>query len=108
MSPISTLTTEELEALAPEFHGPTWQKDAFGRWKLPKHTLGWQIAGWCSEYLNGEGGGPWKFTKEQLRFLLWWYAIDDDGEFIYRTGVLQRLKGWGLRQGPAPRRHLPR
>ncbi|MFE9924277.1 hypothetical protein ACFYQA_22645 [Streptomyces sp. NPDC005774] len=101
MRPISTLTLEEIEALEPEYLGPTWQKDAFGRWKLPEHTLGWQIAGWCAEYLDGEGSTdekrvPWKFTREQLRFLLWWYAIDEDGEFIYRTGVLQRLKGWGL------------
>ncbi|WP_327292453.1 terminase [Streptomyces sp. NBC_01198] len=95
------LTAEEIEALEPDFHGPTWQRDPFtGKWHLPKHTLGWQIVGWCAEYLSGEGSTdekpvPWKFTKEQLRFVLWWYAIDGDGEFVYRTGVLQRLKGWG-------------
>lgn len=27
--------------------------------------------------------------------MLWWYAVDDTGRFIYRKGVLQRLKGWG-------------
>ncbi|WP_371671236.1 terminase [Streptomyces sp. NBC_00289] len=100
MAATAELTLEEIEALEPEFHGPTWQKDAFGQWKLPARTLGWQIAGWCAEYLDGEGSTdekrvPWKFTREQLRFLLWWYAIDEDGEFVYRTGVLQRLKGWG-------------
>ncbi|MEU7400074.1 terminase [Streptomyces sp. NPDC044948] len=100
MATVAPLTPEEIEALEPEYLGPTWQKDAFGRWKLPEFTLGWQIAGWCAEYLDGEGSTdekrvPWKFTAEQLRFLLWWYAIDKDGEFIYRTGVLQRLKGWG-------------
>src|SRR5690348_2730254 len=40
-------------------------------------------------------GGPWRFTPEQLRFVLWWYAVDEDGRFVYRTGVLQRMKGWG-------------
>jgi phage terminase large subunit-like protein len=30
-----------------------------------------------------------------MRFILWWYAIDARGRFIYREGVLQRLKGWG-------------
>lgn len=75
--------------------GPTWQRDGDG-WYLPKHTLGWQIAGWCSEWLqNDEGDGPWQFTLEQLRWLLWWYAVDETGRFIYRKGVLQRLKGWG-------------
>ncbi|MFE0964069.1 MULTISPECIES: terminase [Streptomyces] len=89
------LTTEEIEGLEPTFLGPTWAKDAFGQWKLPQRTLGWQIAGWCAEYLRAESGGPWKFTREQLRFILWWYAVDESGRFIYRKGVLQRLKGWG-------------
>lgn len=34
-------------------------------------------------------------TKEQKRFILWWYAIDAQGKFIYRDGVLGRIKGWG-------------
>ena len=89
------LTSEELEIIEPTKIGPTWQKDAFGRWLLPEFTLGWQIAGWCSEYLQGKDGKPWKFTKEQLRFILWWYAVDRNGRFLYRKGVLQRMKGWG-------------
>jgi phage terminase large subunit-like protein len=100
VTPQAGLTIEEIEALEPDFHGPTWLRNDDGSWFLPEKTLGWQIAGWCAEYLNGEGSTdekpvPWKFTPEQLRFLLWWYAVDDDGEFVYRTGVLQRLKGWG-------------
>ncbi|MFJ6183757.1 terminase [Streptomyces sp. NPDC092295] len=90
-----TLTPEEIDLLEPTFIGPTWKKDAFGRWVLPSKTLGWQIAGWCSEWLRSEDGGPWKFTKEQLRFVLHWYAVDDSGRFINRKGVLQRMKGWG-------------
>lgn len=92
---IEGLTPEELEIIEPVKIGPTWQKDAFGRWILPEFTLGWQIAGWCAEYLQGKDGKPWKFTKEQLRFILWWYAVDRNGRFIYRKGVLQRMKGWG-------------
>ncbi|AVE00388.1 terminase large subunit [Streptomyces phage OzzyJ] len=95
MTPQAGLTLEEIEALEPEFHGPTWQKDAFGQWVLPKYTLGWQIAGWCAQWLRAEDGGPWKFTKEQLRFVLHWYAVDETGRFTARKGVLQRLKGWG-------------
>ncbi|WJN62937.1 terminase large subunit [Streptomyces phage phiScoe25] len=89
------LTTEEIDALEPTFLGPTWLTNDDGSWKLPEKTLGWQIAGWCAEYLKAENGGPWKFTREQLRFVLWWYAVDETGRFIYRKGVLQRLKGWG-------------
>ncbi|AKY03689.1 terminase large subunit [Streptomyces phage Lannister] len=95
MTPQAGLTLEEIEALEPTYIGPTWQKDAFGQWVLPKHTLGWQIAGWCAQWLKAEDGGPWKFTKEQLRFVLHWYAVDKNGRFINRKGVLQRLKGWG-------------
>lgn len=27
--------------------------------------------------------------------MLWWYAIDAEGQFVYTDGVLQRIKGWG-------------
>ncbi|MFJ8713839.1 hypothetical protein ACIRD9_11730 [Streptomyces violaceus] len=60
---------------------------------MPERTLGWQVAGWCAEYLKADDGGPWRFTREHLRFVLWWYAVDETGRFIYRKGVLQRLKG---------------
>lgn len=96
MVPISTLTPEEIDALTPTYIGCTWQKNEDGSWLLPERTLGWQIAGWTFKYLrNPNGGGPWKFTNEQLRFVLWWYAVDEHGRFINQTGVLQRLKGWG-------------
>ena len=34
-------------------------------------------------------------TDEQIRLILWWYAVDDKGQYIYREGVIRRLKGWG-------------
>jgi phage terminase large subunit-like protein len=34
-------------------------------------------------------------TLEQARFTLWWYAVDADGNYTYREGMLRRLKGWG-------------
>ncbi|MEX1655525.1 terminase [Streptomyces pseudovenezuelae] len=95
MAKQAVLTPDEIELLEPTFFGPTWERDAFGRWVLPHKTLGWQIAGWCAEYLQAEEGGPWKFTREQLRFVLHWYAVDVHGRFINRKGVLQRMKGWG-------------
>lgn len=95
VSPISTLTIEEIEALEPTFIGPTWQCLEPGKWLLPPRTLGWQVAGWCAKYMLAEDGGPWRFTREQLRFVLWWYAVDETGRFINRKGVLQRMKGWG-------------
>lgn len=76
-------------------YGNTWKVLEDGSWFLPERTLGWQIAGWCSAYLLNDEGGSWRFTNEQLRWLLWWYAVDERGRFVYRKGVLQRLKGWG-------------
>ena len=74
--------------------GPTWQKDEAGNWMLPERTLGWQILGWIAEWLEREDK-PWIATPEQARFILWFYAVDERGRFLYRRGVLQRLKGWG-------------
>ena len=79
--------------------GPTWQKRRDGSWYLPEKTLGWQIINWMAEHINQpsgpNAGQPFMPTLEQARFLLWWYAVNDDGEFVYRAGTLRRLKGWG-------------
>lgn len=66
---------------------------------LPELTLGWSILAWCSRWLlqpdGPDAGEAWKFTPEQARFVLWWYAVDPRGRFVYRSGVLRRSKGWG-------------
>jgi len=101
--------------------GPTWDRnpdwdgprDPQG-YILPKLTLGWQILDWISANLladeTDENNNPLPFdlTDEQKRFILWFYAIEDDeydsegnliresdGRFLYREVVLQRLKGHG-------------
>ena len=89
------LTEDDIRELEHDFLGPTWQTDETGAWILPERTLGWTIAAWCADYLAAEEPGPWRFTLEQLRFVLWWYAVDETGRFVYRKGVLQRMKGWG-------------
>ncbi len=45
-------------------------------------------------------GRPWRFTREQKLFLAWWYATDPARQhrWVYRRGVIQRIKGWG--KGP--------
>lgn len=89
---------EQVDLLDPIYVGPTWRRNDLGKWDLPEHTLGWQVIGWISEMIQLPGslpGQPGRLTKEQVRFFLWWFAVDDNGEFVYRTGVLQRCKGWG-------------
>jgi len=76
--------------------GPTWKRDENGQFIQPQHTGGWQVLKWITDNLIAPSGdGPFRPTPEQQRFILWWYAVDEYGEFLYREGVLQRLKGWG-------------
>ncbi|WP_222123590.1 phage terminase family protein [Cellulosimicrobium sp. TH-20] len=62
-------------------------------------TLGWGVIEWCEDHLlqpdGDDAGEPFRFTREQMNFVLWWYAIDHRGRFVYRRGVLRRSKGWG-------------
>ena len=95
--------------------GPTWDKDP--EWTgprdpdgyiLPHFILGWQAIKWARENLladetdENDNPLPFTFTAEQMRFVLWFYALDPgdafrdpSGVFQYREFVLQRLKGWG-------------
>ncbi|QGJ89711.1 terminase [Mycobacterium phage Superchunk] len=107
----------ELAPTPPHIIGPTWQKTTDGAWHLPEKTLGWGVLAWLSEYVNTPGGhddpNRLRFlielseagipfnenmfipTDEQVRLVLWWYAVDDKGQYVYREGVIRRLKGWG-------------
>lgn len=65
----------------------------------PALTLGWEAARWAESWLiqpNGPRAGlPFRLTADQLRFLLWWYALDDDGHWLYHHGVRRLAKGSG-------------
>lgn len=73
--------------------GPVWQWD--NGWLLPELTLGWRVLAWCGKWLRDKHGRPWQFTPEQTRYILWYYAVDPEGDWLYHSAVLQRLKGWG-------------
>lgn len=74
--------------------GPTWQYE--NGWVLPAATLGWRNLAWAGLNLQAPKGGPWTYTLEQARFILWHDALDPEtGEFLHPIQVLQRLKGWG-------------
>ena len=75
---------------------------------IPEVTLGWGVIEWCETWLTYPdgplAGEPWRFTDEQARFVLWWYALRPTtslvapGEvwrFMYYYGMLRRMKGWG-------------
>ena len=83
----------------PHVVGPTWRKTTDGAWWLPDRSLGWGILNWAAKYLRSPGGDtagePFMPTLEQARWLLWWYAVDVEGNWLYRNGVFRRLKGHG-------------
>jgi hypothetical protein len=66
---------------------------------LPKLTLGWEAMAWAVKYLrqpNGPNAGKrWAPIESQARFLLWWYALDEDGRWLFDHGVRRLSKGAG-------------
>lgn len=84
----------------PVTHGPTHTITEDGTYPLPKYTLAWELAEWCAKWLKIEDKEtgeeiPFTFTPEQLRFLCWFYAIDETGRFLYSRAMFQRMKGSG-------------
>jgi hypothetical protein len=67
--------------------------------ELPTLTLGWEAAKWAAKYLrqpNGPTAGQrFELTTRQLRFWLHWFAVQDDGAWIYHHGVRRLAKGSG-------------
>jgi hypothetical protein len=65
----------------------------------PELTLGHVAAKWTHDWLvqpNGPRAGmPFQLTFDQFRFLLWWYAVDADGAWLFTHGVRQLAKGSG-------------
>jgi hypothetical protein len=70
-----------LKPLPSNMTGPTWRRRLDGRWHLPDKSLGWDLLDWFAQYLKsptGEDEEPFIPTDEQARFILWWYAVDDN------------------------------
>lgn len=65
----------------------------------PDRTLGWIAAEWAETWLiqpNGpRAGQPFRLTRDQLRFLLWWYALDATAQWLFRHAVRRLAKGSG-------------
>lgn len=70
-------------------------------YQLPaeNRTLGWGILDWSTKWIlqpdGPDAGQPWRYTDEQAKMVLVWYEIDETGRFVYRRGVIRRMKGWG-------------
>ncbi len=87
---------KKLLPLEPHLEGPTWRRYDDGSFYLPEKSLGWEILNWWATYLRSpDGSGPFIATLEQARWLLWFYAVDDEGKFLYRQSTMRRMKGAG-------------
>ena len=66
---------------------------------LPKFTLGYEALALAAKYLrhpNGiRAGKAWQFTREQARFVLWFYALDENGRWLFHHGARRLAKGSG-------------
>lgn len=61
--------------------------------------MGWGVLAWCTKYLQQpdgvNAGQRWRFTPRQVRFVLWWYAVDEAGRWLFHRGALRWSKGAG-------------
>ena len=65
----------------------------------PDRTLGWGVIEnatlWLTQPDGPRGGQPWVPTPSQTRFTLWWYAVDEQGRWLFHHGVRRLAKGSG-------------
>jgi hypothetical protein len=73
---------------------PEGKPDAYGI-----RSVGYDVLDWGSEMLaqpDGDGAGePWQWTDSQARLILWWYAVDQTGAWLFRRGQVVLPKGAG-------------
>jgi len=69
------------------------------RQDLPELTLGWGCIAWITDNLvhpNGpRKGKPFRLTESQVRFILWFYAVDEHGKWLHNRAVRRLAKGSG-------------
>ena len=76
---------------------PDWPWDPYST--SAPITLGWEAIRWAESLLIQPNGPrakrPFRFTRDQMRFLLWWYAMDDEGQWLFNHGARRLAKGSG-------------
>lgn len=81
----------------PEVTDPLTCLDTFENYGLPKYTLGYEALAFAAKYLrhvDGDRAGErWVFTPRQARWILWWYSVDENGDWLYGQGSRRLGKG---------------
>lgn len=66
---------------------------------IPEYTLGWHAVVWAREFLrqpNGPRAGQrFQFVQSQVLFLLWYYAVDENGRWLFHHAARRLAKGSG-------------
>lgn len=79
--------------------GPATRLATLPPWDRNQRTLGFAAARWAEEHLrqpNGpRAGREFRLTRDQWLFLLWWYALDREGRWIFNHGARRLAKGSG-------------
>jgi phage terminase large subunit-like protein len=62
-------------------------------------TIGPDVLAWAeTELVQPDGdmaGEPWQWRESQARFVCWWFAVDDTGDWLFRRGQIVLPKGTG-------------
>lgn len=62
-------------------------------------SVGYDVLDWGAEMLaqpdGDRAGESWQWTDSQARLVLWWYAVDEDGAWLFRRGQVVLPKGAG-------------
>lgn len=100
MSPTSTMLLAASEVAPADRLTtlPPWPWDPYD--KNAPRTLGWHAIEWAETRLiqpNGPRQGQrLQLTPDQMRFLLWWYALDEtDARWLFGRGARRLSKGSG-------------
>ncbi|HUY61905.1 MAG TPA: terminase [Candidatus Dormibacteraeota bacterium] len=79
-----------------------WDEDGLPRgWPQGQAvaSAGPAILAWSETVLtqpDRDGAGePWCWRESQARFVAWWYALDEDGRYLWRRGQIVLPKGAG-------------
>lgn len=66
---------------------------------LPERTLGYGVIRWIGDNLvhpdGDREGKPFQLTRNQALFILHFYEVDENGDFVYNEGVRRLGKGAG-------------
>lgn len=79
--------------------GPASRLYTLPEWIPGTRTLGFEAGNWAEKNLiqpNGpRAGRPFRLTRDQWLFLLWWYALDREGQWLFNHGARRNAKGTG-------------